>query len=846
MFSNFGIFLFLLADFNRNTHLDPTEPAGSEGCLRRSIGASYCGVCRETKYRSSHRRNLGKQGPKSSSLGSEPPATEVKVKTENGVVETSEEIYLWINQYPKVILCDIAKKCDACGHNCGYVLSDVVKTKTVRCFKQDMGAGFHFWPSCLGNNTHEKAERGLGKTDKCSSTQNKMRRCKHQHQKHLEAGANSQPPSSSATQRFHDSRESKDSASRSASVLIRKHGHKWDFRTDGGIRDSEEAARPRSKNHRDKRIKLAESPGCSSACSSPLKENCIAKKPGDHRGDAEETNAMLMSSEPSDDDDEAAEPKSFTCQRVKAYIRKIIYSCARTNVSWPFLKGHQTCEAHDASAASSERVTMNQIQARSSNKRIKDILPDEPLEKQEEDGGRISAEKNGKDHSTVCSEGTAHAEQFEESLPGRHSDAVSFSTSGQQGRKPSLDAVSTSPFTCNGPEIDSSMSTPSPSALGLSDYETTAAFSPVPEPYRKGVSRSLSNMPPSQPPSSFLRKEDKDVELKAVDKRLFSEETQLFSCSSLYSVSPHTSSSLLQGDHQNEFIPQRTLPCYNLDPSRECPVLFNINDEQHVPMDWNEFTLPPVLSPVASPRHRWRRSPLCQSTSSSEEKEREEMNRDTSRRDASPECHMPQIVMGCSGCHEHSSEEMERVSTDLKTLTDGTPVKPQSSPSSDEDACDWEEEESLGKSEDTVGDENSLLDPEVKATLASSVPTEARSCPSSGGDDGAAFSDDGEQDSVKEEKSSPAKIAGRESDETKAQPSFFDEFMAYEQDILLVDVMQDDPELFENLPEQSLLRLGPARVAEAPKRKPAAAVKMLSSNGTSVESEQRYGLLFVL
>ena len=37
-----------------------------------------------------------------------------------------------------------------------------------------------------------------------------------------------------------------------------------------------------------------------------------------------------------------------------------------------------------------------------------------------------------------------------------------------------------------------------------------------------------------------------------------------------------------------------------------------------------------------------------------------------------------------------------------------------------------------------------------------------------------------------------------------------DEITAYEHDILLVDVVQDDPDLFDNLPKQKMLRLGPA------------------------------------
>ncbi|XP_069032622.1 protein TOPAZ1 [Embiotoca jacksoni] len=195
---------------------------------------------------------------------------------------------------------------------------------------------------------------------------------------------------------------------------------------------------------------------------------------------------------------------------------------------------------------------------------------------------------------------------------------------------------------------------------------------------------------------------------------------------------------------------------------------------------------------------------------------------------------------------------MKGVSSSLKTPREsdskGTPRDPQSSPSNDENVDDGHEEESQDETdiEDNRTFKKVPLDAKIRTKLTSHVLTDT--CSSSSSDQGydAAFSDEGRLHSVGEEASSPSKIAGSKRAKTKAegagesQPGILNEFTAYEQDILLVDVIQDDPELFENLPKQSRLKLGPTRVPEAPKRKPAAAVKLLQSktDAASAQSER--------
>lgn len=220
------------------------------------------------------------------------------------------------------------------------------------------------------------------------------------------------------------------------------------------------------------------------------------------------------------------------------------------------------------------------------------------------------------------------------------------------------------------------------------------------------------------------------------------------------------------------------------------------------------------------------------------------MKRDTSKHKMLPGCHMPQIVNdndeNSKGCLERGSEELEGVSTNFETLT--SLREPHSSPSDDEDVDDGTEEESLDETdyEDGVEQNNKKSeqvssDSKTKETLASGVLTEPCSSPSS--------DEDEQPRCTREAGSSLSEIAGSERAEAVggAQQGIVDEFTAYEEDILLVNVMEDDPELFGNLPQGSLLKLGPTRVTEAPKTRSIGVEKTLSVriDGTSREFAQR-------
>lgn len=277
----------------------------------------------------------------------------------------------------------------------------------------------------------------------------------------------------------------------------------------------------------------------------------------------------------------------------------------------------------------------------------------------------------------------------------------------------------------------------------------------------------------------------------------------------------------------------------------------NILTDKCADIDLNELMLPPALSPVNTPQGPSQTSFQHPGCSSSEEEEAEEINKDSSKHEMLPECHKAQIVNGNNDNSrdyiEHGVEEFQGASTNLPTT--------QTSTSNDEDDVDdgnEEEDQDDRDYEDDVEQVNKQSeqvpsDPKIKATLTSSDLTEPCSSPSSDEDDGGAFREEGQPRSARDVESSPSEISDSERDETKVESAdnteqgILDEVTAYEQDILLVDVVQFDPELFENLPQESSLKLGPSRVTETPNIRPIGGVKTQSS-GTDAASprfEQR-------
>uniref|UniRef100_A0A669EFQ8 Protein TOPAZ1 n=1 Tax=Oreochromis niloticus TaxID=8128 RepID=A0A669EFQ8_ORENI len=717
-----------------------------------------------------------------------------------------------------------------------------------------MRASFRFWPTCLRHNESETVKKTLVKSSKCCpSAQDENTVCQSQsviRQNHPDEGMHSQPLSHHTVSPFHRSQTGEASATCSASFLLDEHTNTGNCR--GGMcdRDAEEDLGPgsdpvSSETCREKG-KVGDSIECSSTLDFAPTDKCSAS--GGQKGDPTNADGSHVLSDLIDhvSDEETDAPESYTCQRVRAYLRKIHFSCARTDMAWPFSK---TCTTNASTTAGTidpsakdgiDSGTVNQSMPGSSSNLFKDIPPKAPTEKWEEDGESVFAQGNEKGHRKDM-ETSPLFNQPEESETRPNSDTASFPPPAQCGRERGTDGVSASALLVNGPETVTSISTPSPSVLGLSDWDTATTLSPMSSPFTQGSVSSLSATTSSLPPSSLIPKR-----FNVADKILSScEEAQ--TASSSPHVPLHTpdsfhsceSSILPQDEHANDKepfpcrSPPRLEPYYCTSPFRgnasAGSPLCSISQEHCVESDSNEFMLPPLLSPVSSPQLQLcQRSFSCCSSSNTDEEnmeeEEEEMNKAASNLPQNDNCNNETY-----DCLEHNIEESERVLSDFTTPE--TLREHQSSPSREEESAEEEDMEQGNGSSEQVS-----LHRKIKPSLSSGVLTEP--CSSSSSDEeNAAASSDGESHSDTEEGSSPSKIANREEDKIQveaagdSQPGILDELTAYEQDILLVDVMQDDPELFDNLPDQSLLKLGPTRAAEAPGTKPAAVVNTPRRDG---------------
>ncbi|XP_058474532.1 uncharacterized protein topaz1 isoform X2 [Solea solea] len=562
---------------------------------------------------------------------------------------------------------------------------------------------------------------------------------------------------------------------------------------------------------------------------STVKENGLQEQPFGPRGKPTES--------------DVDELESFTCQRVRPYcgkIQKISFSCARTYMAWPFYNttragGTTACQAEiiHPSARTNNDSAMNGNPSGSPSRGTNDMIPNAPTEK--------GVGKN--------TEFTHCFTDAEEPPASPFSDVAAFSTPSQHGMESGINTGLVSSAPVNEPATDNSVSTLSPSALGLSDWEIAT---PVPSLFTHGGLSSLLATPPSVPLSLFPLLKVKGVELleahsastspmsspkhfiRGVEKPLFhSEEAQMTSCcssppsslvASYISDSFHSRESflLLPQDNQwnyREILTERSPPHlkpYNMTNSISSSHMIKERGEEDT--NTNEFLLPPLLSPVTSPHRHLRTRSLtwshCCSKQEEDDDDEEEIN--ASKPKILPGHDIPHVG---EGDYQHEEKYLDRQQCEE---IDGVSCKSLSLSShcsagglndgDDQTDCDDNKEQQGCRNSHKVP-----LAPILEAKLISSVSTQPSSSPSS---------DEGMSSSDEDEKLSPYEIMGSETDETKAdaagdtEPGILDELSAYELDILLVDVTQEDPELFENLPDKSLLKLGPTRVSEAPKSRP--------------------------
>lgn len=893
----FDKFLFPLLEI---AHPNPSGPAGSEVSLRRAARASDCGLCGDCKYVSPRQKTYGKEGQKSSSSAPVQHSSEVKIEEEKRDPEASQSIIIWVGQYPKVTLCDVFQNCHAFGQDCGYMLPDLLKTKTVRCFKLEMRAGFGLEPSFIGH-TECKSEAGTLAKKKvtCPRVQSKRSICQSQslteHQRHVKKCPHAWMLSGH-TGGFPKSWTSEASATCSASLSQGEYAIKGGCETHMSDRDV--GVEPRLGCHfsEDKRIKLGDkksdsrgkeetrsriydhsqscaehAAGSSGALGSAVKVNIVHKEPNGEIDSQANIDAAQMSSGLfcQGNQGDTDELESSTCQRVRVYLRKNHYSCARTYMSWPFSNSVRIPTTHALTSLSpagpidesfNRDSPINQNMPGTPSSCTSGMLRNSPKSSFRDKTQQVSQNNRKRDRDGEAGRnGKRHGNMSSYSPHSSSVKFVPYSVEAQEYQADpkgelATDRVSASSLPVNGMQTDRSMSTPSPSAIGPSDWDAVAVLSPMSSTSTTSGLSSLSATPFLLRPSSFLPTKVRSVDstdaslhncaVKAVDKSLLCcEETQMTSCS-FSSGPPHDSdsfqscdSSLLLSQDKRESdeelvsdrCPPQLEPYYNTRPINCSLVKESISE--------TEFMPPPILSPVTSPRGCARTSLLLQSRGYSGDNE--EISKGFFKHCISTGCYKSQIVNG-SNTNSKDDIEWQGTTTNFKPVT--PPRGPQSSPSNDEDQDD-SEAESQDETDCEGGAEQGKKkyepvpsDSELKAAFNTGVLREHYSSPSSDEDDGGAEGWSSSEVARGEEKGHYEEEAAGD-----AKHSILDEFTAYEQDILLVDVSLDDPELFGNLPQESLLKLGPDRVTETPESRPVRVWKnmMQSSHVASPKVEKR-------
>ncbi|XP_055368845.1 uncharacterized protein topaz1 isoform X2 [Betta splendens] len=841
----------------RDVKEEPTEDnSRPEGSLRRAVEATRCSFCGDCKCFLSQRWASGKRRGQSISPGLDPSAAKIKFWTENQFAEDSKKNVILINSSPKVTLCDVAQYCGTCSHSCGFLLTDILKTKVVHCFKQNMTSGFRFWPGCLGQDKCTSKD--------CASAKNAMfvPRVPSEENVCLSLSGHKRKIKDCPDAEMHDFGKGG-----TTEATARNYG---EYRANMSERDGGEE-KPGAEMHRNKRIRLKDNiNGCLSTTSGLTDVNYETttnsslgkeqmcywmsdslpslkpifhsssifgsaatktkhKKPCGQIGEVPETDAKQMLSEVFCEERAVLkdDPESFTCQRVRAYIRKINFSCARTYMPWPFSNrgssltadaSSTTCPA-DSSPINQSSTLSSQTKAPAGPSLPSTNHAQPSKETRGENGECTLTQRTGKLRGCTFSY-SPDTTQAEQPLHCHVSDTAGPSTPSQCGSELHTATFSASSTPVNEPETNSTTATPSPSAIALSDWELSSPFT------RGGFSH------PSATQSLFLLKKGTGVELADAHSTSASpllpqfmpsplEKLQTFQASSNFAQLSYSDSS--QSCESSLILPQEEQEvdgnCFSgvnssfgglLKRAFESPVNYNAFTEHWLEANSDKFIIFPILSPISSPQRYSQTTSLPQSQGCSEGKE---VNKDLSKHKVLPGYHVPHVRDDSSqSCNEDVDHQEQEV---MSECTLSAPSSPRDvSNSNDEksqDQTDLEEGEQGNSSS-----EQDLFNYKVKGTPSSTVLTEPHSPPNNKEDDGADFNNE---------------VAG------DGQPGVLDEFTAYEQDILLVDVIPDDSELFENLPEQSLLKLGPVRFNKVAKAARPGGLGKMSVHGASTEQK---------
>lgn len=840
----------MVSDGDRINHLIPPPHADPEELTRRVYRC-------DLKHGSPWKRPLGKQGHQHHRQRSG-DCLDLKIKERNTSWK-SRKIGKLNSQYPKVVLCDVANNGVTLSQDCSYNLPDVLRTKVIRCFKQKMRAIYRFEPSCLGYNAHQNENEAAAKNRECCpSVQSERSICPSwrgtEHQRHLRECTDAQTFSRHTTCSLPEELTSEGSAACSASLSAGEQLHMvGGCGPDVGDRGVGEDVRPgfplaRPADLTEKRIKMGDdiqsstphleyttiarsdcgdgeetcswvTDGSQSCAEYALGNSTSLGFTGNKKGFREELNlsqaAMLSKAFAEDVNKEMDGPASFTCQRVQAYVRKSVLSCARTDMPWPFPNRLQNTASHavppvcpaelidppDNSESSRNRNEPNTF----TNSAIDSHLdapkcffskpslhawPNYGKEAGRKDEVIEAKQSNGKNHDHGANvELASNLVASERSQAGPASDGTDWSPI----------AASALLLPDGAPQTDSTASTPPPSVLGLNDWGSATTLSSLSSP---SIVPALSSQ--QKEPSSVDSAEASfpSCLVQIVEMPPFPSEKSHRRRAAPFSPSQSTDSSescesfllLPQDTNTHRMVladaaPRQSLPYINMsqvqphhteDKLSECvlPTSGRLD---------TGFILPPILSPVSSPHVASKKGPLAPCQGHSDEEEL--LQKATCSHSKSDICDVSKVSNVRCGTSTGDTEEavpgLKPVSLSLTHAVS---------------ARDTQKGSAEQRSSKTFEADTSDL--EVRTLHPAGVLRERHYSSSRHDDDSRAAG-------------SFASCSGGEMEQTNVEAdAVLDEFSAFEQDILLIDVTQDDPELFENVPQESLINLGPTRTQE--------------------------------
>lgn len=236
-------------------------------------------------------------------------------------------------------LCDISQNFDAFSQDCGYTLPDVLRTKVVLCYTQEMRAGFHFKPGRFGQNKNRNEASLLAESHQSCTpvpSRGRTRDCQTPLQERTWAlSVHNADPSSGSWTRC------------SRTVVLEGEAPAdpgFDRAESLSNRNAKLPCKPpvkfnMSANDGDK----LENPPGSSGTQSSAEVNGVCVKFCEEMYTPTNSDAPGMSPQVSCQDDGAgADELTETCQRARVYLRKNDFSCARTGMPWPLVNSGLT------------------------------------------------------------------------------------------------------------------------------------------------------------------------------------------------------------------------------------------------------------------------------------------------------------------------------------------------------------------------------------------------------------------------------------------------------------------------------------------------------------------------